>query len=661
MTRGRSEYRAHVPGHLGYVACLLLLSGMLQGCGDDDSVVARLIEHQGAVEKQGDQQGWQAVAGKDRFQCEHGLRTGDQAWARVEHVSGSRFRLKENTSIRFACQKKQAGYQVEFGESEIEAPPEGGELVIGEVVLTLGPGLQARLSAQDGRMRFDVMVGTAIVKRRGQPDQEVGPEQGLELVVGSVVMRSLGMGAKVMDAGADADAGATRDRDAGAATIVPVAVTARIKGRQNQLRAPGASDWQALPEGEHQLLAGTALRLSKGGGAALARGSERADLAGPAEITVGQPGDTLVEVHTGSALVQATDTQVRVRVPGGTIVARPAPGAGSQARVEVGKTATGITPRSGVIDVTGADGKTESLTLGERASLGRGGAIETEGRAPGYADLIITAGESASVHDPRPPTAVGVAFGALCTDGGVVEVASDQRFKGKVLMSKGTDQASVLLGPGTHFYRVRCLDQGMPESTVRQSGRMQVLRDDGTRKLAGRPPRNPVAADGRRYTLLYQNRLPEIEFYWRNPGAGGPYELHIVPRRGKKQVLTTDQPRYQMASGKLDEGTYTFFFQAKDGARSSTSTLRIDFDNAAPSAYLRAPGVNQAWTGATIAVAGAALPGWDVSIGDTTVSTDSQGRFSVKVPEPSRQRALAVKLSHRRGTHYYLRRDRSAN
>jgi hypothetical protein len=653
MTRGRSGYRVH-PGRLGYLAGLLLVAGMLQACGDDDDAVARLIEHQGAVEKQGGQTPWQAVAGKDSFQCEHGLRTGDQAWARVEHVSGSRFRLKENTSIRFACQKKQAGYQVEFGESEIEAPPEGGELVIGEVVIALGPGLQARVSAKDGRMRFDVTVGTAVVKRQGEPEQEVGPEQGLELVVGSVVMKSRDLGAKVVDAGAP------QEKDAGAAAALPVAVTARVKGRRNQLRAPGASDWQALPEGEHQLLAGTELRLDKRGRAELSRGAQRADLAGPAEVRVSQPGDELIEVSTGSALIRATDTRLGIRVPGGTIVARPAPGAGSQARVEVGKTATRVTPRSGVIDVTGADGKTESLMLGERASLGRGGTIKTEGRAPGYADLIIAAGESASVHDPRPPTAVGIAFGTVCKDEGVVEVASSLRFKGKVLMSKGTGQASVLLERGTHFYRVRCLDQGVPEGAARQSGKLQVLRDDGTRKLAGRPPRNPVAADGRRYTLLYQNRLPEIEFYWRNPGAKGPYELHIVPRRGKHKVLATDEPRYQMASGKLDEGTYTFFFQARGGARSSTSTLRIDFDNAAPSAYLRAPGVNQAWAGATIAVAGAALPGWDVSIGNTAVSTDSQGRFSVKVPRPSGQRALAVKLFHRRGTHYYLRRDRSA-
>jgi hypothetical protein len=657
MTRRRSAYPAHAPGCLAYLAWGMLAIGMLPGCGDGDSTVARLIEHQGAVEKQGGQERWQAVAGKDRFECDHGLRTGDKAWARVEHVSGSRFRLKENTSIRFACQKKQAGYQVEFGDSEIEAPPEGGELVIGEVVLALGPGLQARVSAQDGRMRFDVVVGTAIVKRPGEPDQEVGPQQSLELIVGSVVMKSPGAGTRTVDAGVprSPDAGI---REPGAA---PVAVAARVKGRQNQLRAPGAGDWRALPEGEHELAAGTELRLGKDGGAALTRGSERAELTGPAEVTLGQPDSDLIEVRTGSALIQATHTGVRIRVPGGTIVARPAPGAGSQARVEVGKKATSITPRSGVIDVTGDGGKTESLTLGERASLGRGGAVETEGRAPGYADLIIAAGESASVHDPRPPTAVGVAFDALCAGEGVVEVAANQRFKDKVRMSKGAGQANVLLGPGTHFYRVRCLDQGVPESAARQSGKLQVLRDDGSRKLAGRPPRNPVAADGRRYTVLYQNRLPEIELYWRNPGVAGPFVLHIVPERGKKQALTTEQPRYRMASGKLDEGTYTFFFQASSGARSSTSTLRIDFDNAAPSAYLRAPGVKQAWTGDTIAVAGAALPGWDVSIGGTAVSTDSQGRFAVKVPRPSDQRALAVKLFHRRGTHYYLRRDRSAD
>lgn len=389
------------------------------------------------------------------------------------------------------------------------------------------------------------------------------------------------------------------------------------------------------------------------------RGAEQAELDGPAEVTVGQPGGDLLEAHTGSALIKATDARVRIRVPGGVIVARRAPGAGTQTRVEVGKKSTRITPASGVVEVTSDRGDTEILTLGERASLDRGGSIETRGRAPEYADLVISAGESASVHDPRPPTAVAIDFAGVCPAEGVVEVATSRRFKGALRMSTGTAKAHVLLDRGSHFYRVRCLEGGVPEPRARQSGRLQVLRDDGTRQMPRRAPKNPVAADGRRYTVLYQNRLPEIELYWRNPGAGGPYQLHIVPERGKAQVLSTAEPRYQLASGKLDEGTYRFFFTAKGGIQSRTSTVRIDFDNAAPSAYLRAPRVSQAWKGDTIAVAGAALPGWDVSIGGNEVSTDGQGRFSITVPRPSGQRALAVKLSHRRGTHYYLRRDRS--
>src|SRR5690606_36032032 len=122
-----------------------------------------------------------------------------------------------------------------------------------------------------------------------------------------------------------------------------------------------------------------------------------------------------------------------------------------------------------------------------------------------------------------------IRFADACAGEGIVEVSSRPRFTGEVVWSKGTGSASVLLAARTHHYRVRCVSEGEVEDTVRARGTIRVMRDDGTRPLPTRPPENVVDADGRRYTVLYQNRLPEITFRWPRTAGSGPFVLHLEP------------------------------------------------------------------------------------------------------------------------------------
>jgi hypothetical protein len=86
------------------------------------------------------------------------------------------------------------------------------------------------------------------------------------------------------------------------------------------------------------------------------------------------------------------------------------------------------------------------------------------------------------------------------------------------------------------------------------------------------------------------------------------------------------------------------------------STMTIDFDNAAPAAFLREPGNDAAW-GARVKVSGVVLDGYAVTVDGTVVPLDIHQRFTAEVPAPVDHDAIAVKFVHpARGVHYYLRR-----
>ncbi len=619
----------------------LLAAASSSGCSESDDTVARLVEHKGSVDKDVGR-GFVAVKGKDRFRCGHSIRTGDAAWARVALTAGAGFQLQADTHIRFTC-KDNPGLEVMLGEAMLESGADGTVLSLDIGTVRLGGDGRYKL----GKGRLDVEVGTATVERSGGESQTLESGDSLDLEIGAAVVQR-----SKIDAGVEADAGVA---DAGAADQAAT-VTAKIRGRRVKSKVPDGKNFKKLGQGEHELQPGTALKLGRGSKAELIRGDQLATVNGPGEFVVGVD-DSLVEAKRGRATVEAKTADTRIKVPGGSIVVRSGPGAGSKARVDVDKRKSQIRALGGKADVNGKTGAEEKIQIGERVTLAHDGSIKIYDRAPEYADLTMKAGENVTIHDPRPPTAVAVNFSGVCDGDGIVEVSTRNRFRGQVMISKGSGRANVLLPKRSHYYRVRCIQDGVLGKSASAKGRIKVLRDNGTRQLPKHASSSTVDADGRRYTLLYQNRLPAITFRWPRTSGGGSFQLHIESSKGKKQTFATAKPSHQLRSGVLGEGTYTYYFE-HGNTRSKTSTLRIEFDNAAPSAYLSSPRVG-ALKGGSVLVAGAALTGSDVRVSGESVDLDRHGRFSTTVTVPEGAKCLAVRLAHRKhGVHYYLRRGR---
>jgi len=267
-------------------------------------------------------------------------------------------------------------------------------------------------------------------------------------------------------------------------------------------------------------------------------------------------------------------------------------------------------------------------------------------------DLSISAGESIIIHDPRPPTAVGVLAGGRCKGSALLSVNGNRaRPEERV----GESRIGVALKSGAHRYVVHCLDEGGARGDQIGQGTISIVPDAGLRRLATSAPLTNVDADGRRYTVLYQSLQPKIAIQWPNAPAASSYTLTVSSPRGTK-TLTANSPRYSFASGSLSEGQHTFNFQAA-GRRSRETTVVIRFDNAAPAASIASPADGSFAPGSSVLVSGTAQPGSVVTVGGETLQQDAQNRFSMAVSAPSDQ-ALAIRFTQpQRGVHYYLRRS----
>ena len=267
-------------------------------------------------------------------------------------------------------------------------------------------------------------------------------------------------------------------------------------------------------------------------------------------------------------------------------------------------------------------------------------------------DISIAAGESIIIHDPRPPTAVGVLAGDRCSGSALLSVDLNQ---GRREERVGEKRIGVALASGAHRYVVRCLGEGGAQGDKIAQGTISVVADAGLRRLATTAPLTNVDADGRRYTVLYQSLQPRIAIQWPNAPPASSYVLTVSSPRGTKTV-TASTPHYFFASGSLAEGQHTFSFQA-GGRRSRETTVVIRFDNAAPAASIASPADGSFAPGSSVLVSGTAQPGSVVSVGGETLQQDAQNRFSTAVNAPSDQ-ALAIRfIQPQRGVHYYLRRS----
>jgi hypothetical protein len=259
----------------------------------------------------------------------------------------------------------------------------------------------------------------------------------------------------------------------------------------------------------------------------------------------------------------------------------------------------------------------------------------------------VRAGESFVVHAPQVPVAIAFEIAHACKGEGVLEVGRGKQ------RARGKGQVRLLLSAGARRYVLRCNDRARSRIVAR--GTVHVLNDAGTRKLPARAPTSEIEADGRSYTIYYQNQPPEVRVRWPSPPRASAYTLEL-----DGQVITLTAPEHVFRSGSLRDGTHRLTFAA-NGRRSRTATVTIDFDNAAPTASLSAPADRAFAPGDTVAVAGVTLPGWQVGVRSGTMEKDGDHRFEGKVVTSAQYPDVAVRLSHpRRGTHYYLRRARGS-
>ena len=267
-------------------------------------------------------------------------------------------------------------------------------------------------------------------------------------------------------------------------------------------------------------------------------------------------------------------------------------------------------------------------------------------------DLSIAAGESIVIHDPRPPTRVGVLAGERCNGSALLSVDGGGTAREERV---GEGRIGIALKSGAHRYVIHCLDDAGSKADKLGQGTISIISDSGLRRLATSAPLTNVDADGRRYTVLYQSLQPKIAIQWPNAPAASSYTLTVGSPRGTRTV-TANSPHYLFPSGSLVEGAHSFSFQGA-GRRSRETTVVIRFDNAAPAASIASPADGSFAPGSSVLVSGMAQPGSVVTVGGETLQQDAQNRFSMAVSAPPDQ-ALAIRFTQpQRGVHYYLRRS----
>lgn len=268
-------------------------------------------------------------------------------------------------------------------------------------------------------------------------------------------------------------------------------------------------------------------------------------------------------------------------------------------------------------------------------------------------DFALKGLENATIHVATLPLDVRVSL-EPCGDGSAPSLDVMGPAGRNVLMpSRGNEHVIVRFGAGAYRLKLRC-----GKKNIRSEGTLKVQRDPATMELPKTTPNVEVDADGRRYTVRYQNVLPVVSLSWSEAPPAAKYTL-VVTKGSRELRYDLTQPKRELRSGELSEGEYQFSFAASDGSRSASGGLRIIFDNTARSAYLSSPTEGAPRPAESIPVAGTALLRSEVSVEGVPVALDAQGRFRASIPSDTTRGTLAVRVSHPvTGVHYYLRRFR---
>ena len=626
--------------------CAIAIGLGLGACKQDANPIAQLTEARGPVDRREGAGDWGPVKVGTRYFLNDAARTHDgKATLEIGGSGGAQIVMTSDTVLRFGGQPGQIRIAVEGGTIDLSTGSYA--LDIGDVKLQPNGTVQIT-SRGNGRSSIELKVGQG---------KAAGAGESIDLVIGKPLdlaelrvpadagVRDAPVAAPDAPDAPDAalEAAADASGDAGLAAVGDA--TIEITGKRAELLAAGDTVWRPLPAGAGGLARGSAVRLGPGTIAKAIAGGTTVELASGARLRL---GDDAFALEAGVARAAAT-SPAAVALPGGAVALGAA---ATETRLEIGGRDTRVTMLRGGAKLTGNAGAELAMSRGETALLTRTGVIRQVDAIPGYFDFRVAAGESMTIHDPRPPVSVQLQFDGKCPDGGIIEIDRDFRFR-TARVSGGRDFANVLVGPGGWAYRLRCTSDGVDGAAV-ASGRVTVVRDDGRRPLPKSPGINDIDADGRTYRISYQSAIPSIVVHVRNPGA--MHKLHLAAA-GKEQTFDASSPAITVPGAQLREGTYTYWLDRDGVKQDKVSTLIIDFDQTAPQVYIESPVNAQPWTG-DIDVRGAVLPGWIAAAEAIAIPIDRQRRFAAKVGAPSGN-ALAIRLSHpQHGVHYYLRRQK---
>lgn len=631
--------------------CLLLTAAYVpscKGCGSGSEVLATVIVVSGGVLQLDDHAppiSWQSTGIGAQAKAGDALRTDAKATARLQLADKSEITLQPDCVMRF--RPAQDGHEPEFdllhGEAFVQTGDSELPLHTTVGIATLRPGARLQLQRSGDALQILLHVGEATFRTVEGNDVVLKKGESLRLEIGAAIIRETSHGV-----------GARTPVNRG----TPQALLLEVPQGGVKARAPGEQSFHALPTGTSALLPGTALNIAPGSRAILRRADDSVELFGAGDFRVTGDGP-LVTTKRGKMHVQTKSKDIMVVVPGGKILARAADG-GSEADLEVGAKSGRLAVARGRVTWSSGDKEKQiapgeplewSLPLdGAETGTGEQGAQTTERHDPGdpqqpkppeRVSFNVAAGESFVVHAPELPVALGVNAPSNCQGEALVELNTGARYR-------GTGVVKVWLDAATRSYGTRCADK--PAKTSLR-GQVRVLEDAGTRKLPARPPMSNVEADGRGYTIYYQNQPPDIHVRWPSAPDTTAYQLDVD---GNVQKLKA--PEHTFASGALADGQHRLTFSALS-RRSRTTAVEVRFDNTAATASLNAPKDRGFSAGSEVEIEGVLLPAWKVSVDGGTIEKVGESRFQGRITTTDSAPDFAVRLSHKKlGTHYYVRR-----
>jgi hypothetical protein len=619
------------------------------GCPLRGDPLGDLTELHGSAERDfaAKPEAWDKASVGESFRAGDALRTSRASDAYVRLARGGALKLGPESLVRFrGAPGSQRSLDIASGDAEIES---GSDPLVFHTHLgraSIEAGGRLRVNSSDERTQFEVLVGQTVIEGDGGSSMRLDPGEKISFDFGGAILDHTGKTAN--PAPPDEPVAKEEAADAG---ILGMTITVSVKGSGVKVQHDGKT-WAPLPPGDAEMTAGSRVRLPKGTSLDVSRGGERASVRGAGEVVVGTDTGALLDTEEGDVAVDASAAVVRIAVPGGVIMARR----GAKAAVSVRRgRPTDVASLRGEVEVESKKARA-LLAAGQSTKLARGGEIETEDVTVTNADFSIQAGESPVVHDPHAPTAVRILFSNLCQGEGEIEFMGSATRR-KWAHARGTGSAVMLAGPGKNRYRVKCIDDdGVGDTKV--EGAIAIAKDSGTAQLPRRAPHNTIDADGRKYTVLYQNLLPQLTVEWSTAPTAESFILHVEPEHGDPRLVDARTASIKFPSGRLAEGVYGLWFEIPGDLshRSPKTTLRIDFDNAAPAANIQEPPAGTPVSGTTT-VAGVAQDGAKVSVSGVELPLDAQFRFRDEGSAKPGESSLAIRIAHpKHGVHYYLRR-----